>query len=162
MKKLLHKLTMGDCSRLLILEARRIMRAIEMLGQIDYIEQIGVPRHRLLVHLQSNGYLLALLVYVTASHLRKKLNWLCLMQLPGDKRDNIEIKKHRRERTNRTELPASYMGKSDAMQNQNLETSVISDLRGGLYRFRSRLHSPRTHRSILYGVTQKDTQCKIT
>lgn len=55
MKKLLHKLTMGDCSQLLILEARRIMRAIEILGQIDYMEQIGVPRHRLLVHLQSNG-----------------------------------------------------------------------------------------------------------
>lgn len=83
MKKLLHKLTMGDCSRLLILEARGIMRAIEIRGEIDYVEQIGVPWHRLLVHLQSDGYLLALLVYLTAPHLRKKLSWLCLNAATG-------------------------------------------------------------------------------
>jgi len=77
MKKPLHKLTTGDCSRLLILEARRVMRAIEILGEIDCIESIGVPRHRLLIHFQSNGYLLALLVHVTALHFCKKLNWLC-------------------------------------------------------------------------------------
>lgn len=38
MKKLLHKLTMADCSRLFILEAHGIMRAIEILGEIDCIE----------------------------------------------------------------------------------------------------------------------------
>lgn len=55
MKKFLHKLTMGNCSQLLILEARGIMGAIEILGQIDYMDVIGIPRH-----LQSNGHLLAL------------------------------------------------------------------------------------------------------
>lgn len=38
MKKFLHKLTMGNCSQLLILEARGIMGAIEILGQIDYMD----------------------------------------------------------------------------------------------------------------------------
>lgn len=76
MKKLLHKLTMGDCSRLLILEARGIMRAAETLGQMDGIGEVGVPRHRLLVGSRSNGYVLAPLAYVTAPHLCKKLNWL--------------------------------------------------------------------------------------
>lgn len=44
MKKFLHKLTMGNCSQLLILEARGIMGAIETLGQIDDMDVIGIPR----------------------------------------------------------------------------------------------------------------------
>lgn len=45
MKKFLHKLTMGNCCQLLILEAEGIMGAIEILGQIDDRDVIGIPRH---------------------------------------------------------------------------------------------------------------------
>lgn len=79
MKKFLHKLTMGNCSQLLILEARGIMGAIEILGQIDYLDVIGIPRHW-----QSNGHLLALPSPFpifprnsTQVHNTEKLKFLC-------------------------------------------------------------------------------------
>lgn len=83
MKKLFHKLTMGNCSKFLILQARRIMRAIEILGQIDCTEQIGIPWHNPLICFQSNRHLPALPVNITVTPCCKKLNQLCLSAASG-------------------------------------------------------------------------------